>query len=359
MEKITICIIDKDNDYKNALIAYMKSYCRNYSIVTPNFDCEPAYDGNEEVKDVALSCHVILIAHSDFEFFKTIMGTAIDAVSDKMILLFEKKINKDDNVIYEINAISKCSDVVKIVEDIDNYYYSLNSESVHLGMSSTRLVLCLGLSGGSGTSSVALCIANELSKNREKRVFYLSLDMFESGDHGSESASYERVLFSFLEKEFADGLNLIENSVIRTEEGVWRMPVSRYTNVFLQLNLKDRKRYMQEVINNNKFDYLIVDGSNYQDDFTTYLIENCHEFILVDNNRSIKKSNMNKLVNHVEDIRFEEKDCIRVVNFVDENNGDVADKAIPIKYCASTDGKDLLNNISFQSDISKIVDYIS
>ncbi len=351
MEKITICIIDKDETYKTALMEFMKSYCRNYVVSIPVLENAE----KEQVQDVISSNDILLISYDYLEVFKKVASNDFAA---KTIVLLESFAKWDEKHTEGLNIVSKYTDIKKIINYIDNHYYELNSSSVHMKKSITKLVICLGLSGGSGVSSISEGIASELSKYRGRRVFFFSLDQFEPELNNLGQETQERIIYSLINNDFSNDKKIFENSMVETADGVWRMPVSSHRNVFYELELKEKKKYIKEVTANNKFDYIVIDCGNRLDEFADYLIGNSDDIIIVDAHMSIKNRFMTGLIDFVNEVKMNDHECILVENFMESDHTQTYESALPISCCQRSKDMPITGDIKFCSDIKNIVDYI-
>ena len=350
MGKITIWIIEKDIDYKNTLTEYMRANCRNYIINSAPIE-------NMHIQDFDK-----IIEESDLIIIDEILFGKVDDIKrgrlrNKVILLTKDRHGNSLMDAGDYPYFQKYSNVDNLIKYMDGKF---NLEDMHNPSSNKEemeTIVCLGLSGGAGCSTIASAIATQLSKFRDQRVFYLSLDFFESGIwkfSEGDGRSHEKILYSMFQNDFKNKDGIIENNMIESVDGVWRLPVSSHRNVVSELDFCEKKKYIQELLNDKKFDYFIVDGGNIIDKFAEYLISNADEVVLVDKHGSVKKQYMNNLISYINDNFLDRKNAILVENFV-SGNTQTYENAIKLRHSFDID---MGENLDFNTDLQKIMEYV-
>ena len=352
MEKITICIIETDLNYMNALLSYMNSYCRNYTITFIDFNST-----DEEQLLHHININKILLIN--YEYLKSLQDFHMrtEKFQHKSVILLDSFAKYDKTQTEGFNLISKYTDIRKLINYIDNYYYQINSQSVSLKNSLTKLILCLGLSGGSGLSSVSYAVSSDLAKHRSKRVFFMSLDIYECENMKNDDMCHERLHYSLIQNNLENKDKMIENHITETNHGVWKIPASMSKNAFHEFTLKEKKKYIKNILDNNKFEYLILDAGNKFDEFTDFLIVNADEIIVTDKHNSPKVSYMPGFLAYIDELKTTERSSIIVENCVRDNDIPTYENAIPLKYCEIVD-KELFDDVKFSSEIKKVTDYL-
>lgn len=350
MEKITICFIDNNIRYRNSLVEYMQSYCRNYII------------NIHSVEHIA-NIHQLIDQSDIFMVDAKLFNDLLEQVSDKHSQNIKNKIivlADNDSQIQADHCrfiFSRYSNVSTLIKHIDSMFYGSNLSAVNLNMAQTKLLVFMGISGGSGTTSIAECVASQLFKLRESRVFYLSLDTFESLKGEYNNKSQERIMYSLIKDDFNNVDKTIENNVIEID-GVWRLPPSTHMNILCELDAEEKKRFIGVLLKDKTFDYLVIDVGNQMDKFVEYLIQNALDIILIDRHNSSKSHVRGGILNSINEIKTENRESILVENFVNENGSRTYDDAIPINYQPTMVDNNKLENTGFNSQVKNVTDFI-
>jgi hypothetical protein len=128
------------------------------------------------------------------------------------------------------------------------------------------VVSFIGVEGGAGTSSIALGCARELSRYRNKKVLYLSLEPLESDrlcveKHSDAVSSIDDYLFEFLKDDGACAEDELKTFLIKDSYGVMRFNPSGRENRLAELDDALLIRFTRLSAAASEADYLIIDCS--------------------------------------------------------------------------------------------------
>lgn len=348
MEKINILVVIHDTEYRKTLIEYMRTNCRNYVIGISDYEVM-----SQKIDRVVSKLDVILM--DEISFNKMDCSKRKNMIK-KIIVLIDSRHSRDLAEIVEYQWVEKYSNVDNIIRIIDGKFNLADDHQVNRDKPETEMIVCFGLSGGSGCSTISSGIAARISKTKDCRVLYLSLDTFESVIEGLPESivqSHEKVMYSMFKNDFENKNNIIENNMIQTQDGVWRLPLSPHRNMISELDFDEKKKYIRNFIDRCKFDYFIVDGGNYIDEFSEYLMFGAHNILLIDRHGSTKKRYLNDFANHIGQITSGRAPIV-VENFANDHM-QTYDNAITIRYCSNEEVGD---NIEFNTDLQKIIEQI-
>lgn len=341
MDKNIICIIEDSEGYRDALVCYMRSYCANYVIHIVESDSIDT----DETRDLVSKCHVILVNTKFMESMNNLNKNLVE----KIVFLSDDLLKEDLDKFKEFRLISKYSDVSEMINYIDSMSFNHLPVKTYGHATDSKLIVCCGLSGGAGTTTIASGVASYLSKYKGRRVFYISFDLYESEFHDGSGKFHEKIMYSFIKNNYRNTEHVIEDNIVETIDGVWRLPPSRHQNPVRELCYEEREKYLNEILNNKGFDYVVVDASNIQDEFTQYLISNSDNTLLIDRHKSNKHRYIKELQQYIVNNQGDNGKFMLIENFVPDKGNQNYEQAISIKFH---------ENIEYIQEMKIITDYI-
>ena len=272
MKPISLCIIDTDSEYANtfARIVALDYKGINISVVIIDFERSPSIDLEE-------------IPENDIYLVSENIGMVeafIEKNISKIVFLCDNKVCSDK----EVTRVFRFDGVNHIMNLVRNFFFNnrLNrvshshQNSIELPKTSfnfpmlndENLILSFSISGGVGLSSSAIGIGRELSRYRNKKTMYLSLENFEnsylctSSLHNSISGEeflykYYRASKNGFDEETTD--MLIRLAISTDEYGLFRFKPDIGSNSMSSLDINSLSEILSVLENSLKLDVIIID----------------------------------------------------------------------------------------------------
>ncbi len=175
------------------------------------------------------------------------------ACRDGVIYLADKKELCGGNIVYRFESAEQICK--KILYEYCRYYddytqAALGSPCSITGVCSAR--------GGTGSSSIAVGIAQELQRTRKERVLYVSLDMIPFSPAGEEcEMNINRLLFNFLTRGFRK--EDLEACLSSDEYRVSYLNYARPYNRLLQIKAGEFVKFISNVAESGMFTHIVLD----------------------------------------------------------------------------------------------------
>lgn len=208
------------------------------------------------------------------------------------------------NIEIDSSSISSCIDmldlreyvgrsVTEILNQIKELYAKRNPNTqVSFYNKRPVHIAFLGISGGAGTSSIALGVARQLSRYKEKRVLYLSFEDFESDElyeNKEESTKNSNDIVYYLLQGRSDAVvDFFERFTFKDEYGVERLSPSSMRNELSSLNITELHNLLSIIWGTGRYEYIILDLGNNLNERTKVLCELSTYLLLIDHATSIK-----------------------------------------------------------------------
>lgn len=254
MENIFIAIVTDDKEYGRSLSLGMLNVCRGFIIRI--FTAEEFLSADREYD---------LVLWDGDEVSRVYGG--------RIIYLAEKPSDVAKNITEKRFSVYKYSTAASFVAAVFEIYEALTGRhAVNLRKQDVRIFAFCSYAGGAGCTTVALSVAQELSRFQDKKVLYVSFEEFES------SANYFRVdtnikgvsvylyeLFSNMCKgtSFNDGgytkLPFLEGRMVRDDYGVETFAPSPGRNPLKALMAGEVSRFVDALISSGRYEVIIMD----------------------------------------------------------------------------------------------------
>ncbi len=254
MEYLNIAVVSPDETYNRTLCMSLLHSCRQLNIT--------AYTSRQFV--LAWAEHQGSGAFYDcFDLILWAGDEICDSYSDNIIYLTDRLslVNMDYNGRrFALFKYEPTNDLVSLLFDI---YSCLTGRSVSLVKRDNVIVLAFAsCAGGTGCTTIARAVCQELVRFRGKRVLYLSLEEVEStGDYMTvpqEIRTEGEYLYRLLGKEKAP---FPESYLMQDVFGVRSFAPAAGRNPFRELSIADMQRLLSALMDSRLFDVIVADVS--------------------------------------------------------------------------------------------------
>jgi len=254
MENIFIAIVTDDKEYGRSLSLGMLNVCRGFIIRI--FTAEEFLSADREYD---------LVLWDGDEVSRVYGG--------RIIYLAEKPSDVAKNIAEKRFSIYKYSTAAAVVATVFEIYEALTGRrAVNLRKQDVHLFAFCSYGGGTGCTTVALSVAQELSRFQDKKVLYVSFEEFESAanyfriDPGIKGVSmYLYELFNNMCQAAAvkDGgtakLPFLDGRMIRDDYGVETFAPSPGRNPLKELMAGEVNRFVDALISSGRYEVIIMD----------------------------------------------------------------------------------------------------
>ncbi|MHC1722556.1 MAG: hypothetical protein AB9836_05040 [Aminipila sp.] len=196
-----------------------------------------------------------------------------------------------------------------------------------------KMILFCSAVGGTGKTSIALALAQELIRFHGKKVLYINYEELESTDRYFK-AQEEKTVSNYLyyletNKDFS---GLIDHFTITDEYGIKTFSASKGRNQLKLLNIEELCKFINVIKNADQFDFIFIDGDTSLNEETLWLISVCQKVCKVDKWASdIKQVNFDNYIEHIFGKQVFDK-IINVVNYFIPQEDDCPEKTFEKVY---------------------------
>lgn len=296
MEIITILLVTDDFEYAKAMSACI----------------------SEEIKAIFFT----IISSEDFknyekinEFDLILLDYLIDNIEHNYISLAEKKAQieqfEQKQTLYRYDTAENLSKKLTIL-----YCMKTGSKFISPMKKTGKIILFCSAAGGTGKTSIALALAQELTRFHGKKVLYINYEELESTDRYfkiQEEKTVSNYLY-YLEtnKDFS---GLIDNFTVTDEYGIETFSASKGRNQLKLLNIEELCKFINIIQTAAQFDFILIDGDTSLSEETLWLISVCNKICKVDKwGSDIKQANFDNYIEHIFGKQILDK-IINVVNY--------------------------------------------
>lgn len=264
MENLKVAIVSEDAAYNRALAVSIATSCRDLSVhsfssrtFVKNWS---EYDGRGAYYD---QFDIILWAGEEIS----------DSYGDNIVYLAEKaslSCRDYENNRFCIYRYSTAHTIIAAIFDIyshltgRNAYYMKKSNTRLLGFSSSR--------GGTGCTTVAMAVGQELCRFHGKKILYLSLEDIESTEcfttRGTVAKNVGEFLYRLLGREgisagCEDGkIPFLDGYVVSSVFGIEAFAPTRGKNPLRELKADDMQRFLATLMDCGRYDVIVMDLSS-------------------------------------------------------------------------------------------------
>lgn len=263
MENILLLIITDDKEYGKALGNGIINVCRNFVVKIMNwteFFAERNEFYSNEVDGVFINKYDLILWDGK---------EASDSFGDKIILLSDDYALVTKNYNERKFSIYKYSNVRVIVSALLDIYSFLTGKcAVNLQHKDVQLIAFVSAAGGTGTTTLAMATAQELSRFRGKKVLYLSFEELESTGEYMECPPGIKGVGVYLYYLFkkGDGKPFMEGYTIRDGFGIEAFAPTRGRNPLRNLTEDELSVFIESLIECGHYDVILMDVGNQLDE---------------------------------------------------------------------------------------------
>lgn len=246
MKTITICLDTRDTDYAKALSNSLQHHSSYFSI------------------QLNLPLH-------DSHGLDLILTDDMSVSAERVVYLTEdptsESVNIDEGsyILYKYQHVGHISNMLRLAHS----KYS-TSEMVTYETENTNIISVCSASGGTGCTSVALGICQELKRFHGKEVLYICLEEFESTkayfpEYNVEPNNITKYVYAVINKDVCCNITP-EGYMNKDDYGVYTFHPSRGRNPLRELSGNEFVQFINKITNEKLFTDLILDCGNGLDD---------------------------------------------------------------------------------------------
>lgn len=252
MEIITILLVSDDIDYANTLASCVanenKSIIFNIIVSADIYDFKSLNEYSLILLDKSILCDEnvlkVLVEKDYLELVDTLDENDLDELNSK-------KIYKYDTA----ESISKKLTIMFCLKTGCNIMYCSNKK--------IKLIYFCSSAGGTGKTSIALGLAQDLVRFHGKKVLYVNNEEIESTNRyfiNDDKKTMSNYLY-YIEAN-KKLTRLVDEFTITDEYGVKSFSASKGRNPLKILNIEELARLIEIIQNNANLDYIFIDGDN-------------------------------------------------------------------------------------------------
>lgn len=263
MENIRVAIVSEDTAYNRALSVSIATACRNLSVHTYGskafVKAWSEYEGKGAYYD---QFDIILWAGDEIS----------DSYGDNIVYLADKAslIMKDyENNRFCIYRYSTAHTIIASIFDI--YSHLTGRDAFFFKKSNTRLLGFASDRGGTGCTTVAMAVGQELCRFHGKKVLYLTLEDVESTEafteRGTAAKNVGEFLYRLLGREGIRGgceagrMPFIDGFIVKSAFGIEAFAPARGKNPLRELKADDMQKFLATLMDCGRYDIIVLDLS--------------------------------------------------------------------------------------------------
>jgi len=305
MEIIQLLLTGKDQNYCRALSRSISLLSRDMLIT---------FSGGEMAQNLVKGKYELCI----FE------GEPFENVHEDLrgvVLLVENKEEERSDLEKSLFYIYKYKNVKEIIKEILLAYNLFTGKRVMtLNDNNCRMVSVYSGAGGLGKTSIAIGLAQEFSRFRQKKVLYINYEEWDNtGEYfGFEKEDQPNSVSDYLYYLSRGKQVNLESFLVVDEFGICFFKPVTGRNLLKNLNKEDLCNFFNQIIGAESIDYVIIDCNNCLDENTLWLLKNAnHVVYLSDDGFPVKARNSSN------------KDEF-VIRFLEEKINDISQRIIKV-----------------------------
>ncbi|WP_312650389.1 DEAD/DEAH box helicase family protein [Aminipila sp.] len=284
MEIITIILVTDDFEYAKAMSTCVSE--ENKAIVFTIITSEE-FENYDKTNEFNLILIDYLISNNE----------------DNYINLIEKKTEieqiKLKQTLYRYDTAENFSKRLTLL-----YCMKTGSKFISPMEKNCKTILFCSAAGGTGKTSIAIALAQELTRFHGKNVLYINYEELESTNRYfkmQEDKTVSNYLY-YIEtnKDFS---GLIDNFIVSDEYGIKTFSAGKGRNQLKLLNIEELCKFIEQIQAVGEFDYILIDGDHSLNEEMLWLISICNKICKVEKWSSIgcniKEDNFNNYLEHV------------------------------------------------------------
>lgn len=319
-----------------------------------------------------MDCQDLLI----FDEVENLINNLSLDVSPVILRLTESLTTQDEREIYRLSKVSEL-----INKSIQKYSFIKSSYIAgHITRSDkAKIYSFISSSGGSGVSSIALCIGRELATRRDENILYISLGPYHQERYffnWSRSNNLREYLFHMFYGDIRYCFSL-DNYMKKDEWGLYHFNITTFTNKIDELTQDQFEKFIENIISLNLFHTIIFDLGCQISDKTKSVLDMSHKKFFIEVKNDLRKEDFVKYLDlkdestvFIENFHLEKNDIDKFFEEeVEDKNIEEIDETnkikirIPIRrddeaFFVNEGLYDIRRDTNFSQDISKLVDSI-
>ncbi|QOX62925.1 hypothetical protein FRZ06_06010 [Anoxybacterium hadale] len=210
--------------------------------------------------------------------------------------MISKQISKEDSGLWQVY---KYAPVNEILNDLNFLFAYLTDKKIVNPYLKTSLIGVLGVSGGVGSSSIAIGLARELSRYHDKKILYLSFEELPATEmyvtFGCGCRKISDFLYYLFEKQDDEICSHLEGFTTKDDFGVGFFCPSRGRNDLRSLTKDDLAYLIKYLTDSCSYDYILIDFNHDISPETWELLTYCTRLILVHKDDPVSFQKQRKL----------------------------------------------------------------
>lgn len=299
MEIITILFVTNDINYAKAFTTCVTE--ENNSIIFSIISSEE-FQICENLNEFDLVIIDYMILNNDKKYIEIV---------DKPEGILETK--NEHNIIYRYDTVENISKQLVFI-----YCKKTGSKYIRPIKKHSKIVLFCSANGGTGKTSIALGLAQELVRFHGKSVLYINFEEFETTDRYFKRDGKKTIANYLYYMETNKELSgIIDNFTITDDYGIRTFSASKGRNQLKLLNIEEIAKFLELVQSIEKFDYILIDGDNSLKEENIWLFSICDKICEIYKwNDDIKQINFNNSLEYFLGKQIFKK-IIHVINYVE------------------------------------------
>jgi hypothetical protein len=262
MKTINICLITKDPEYSMALSRSLQQYSKAFSLEIGSIQ-QGGLVGKLRQQQGKKTYEI-----NDYDILLT---DDMDASAERAVYLATDPASSwsDEEskifIIYKYQYVGSISNIIRLAHSA----YS-NTEMCSNETEKTNIISICGSNGGSGCTTIALGVCQELARFNRKKVLYLCMEEFEStsayfSEAKPKANNITRYLYSMLHTSEASS-RTPEGYVVSDEYGVSTFIPAKGRNPLRDLTCREFVLFINQITKNGIYSDLVLDCGNGLDD---------------------------------------------------------------------------------------------
>lgn len=299
MEIINVLLITSDMDYARAFTKALSEDNSSFIFTILNGE-EPETTQDLKKFDLILSDKT-LQNHNEYILLREKRGENFEELQDVKALY---KYDTAENISKELTLIYTVKTGHKFLTPL---------------LKKSKIILFCSAEGGTGKTSVALGLAQDLTRFHGKKVLYINYEDIESTSkyfEVQEEKSITNFLYYLAKGKKTNGI--IDSFTVSDDYGVRTFSSSGGRNQLKLLTVEELSQFLNIIQENGDFDYIFIDNDPSLGEENIWLISACDKICKVDKwGNNTKEDCFKKYLGYLLGDRIFDK-MIKIVNFFDK-----------------------------------------
>lgn len=280
MENISLAIITDDGEYGKALGMAILNICSDFVIKI--FSWEEFFN---ERRSFYFSNSEGVFSNK-FDLILWDGEEAAESYGEKIVLISSDPAKAVKNYSDKKFCLYKYSTARSMVSSLfDIYSFLTGKRAVNLRCREVRMIAFASYAGGTGCTTLAMAVGQEMCRFQGKRVLYISFEEIESvGEFMDSTVGLKGVgvyLYHLFKKE--NGYPFLESYVTHDDFGLEAFVPTGGRNPLRNLNEEEFNVFMASLIDCGRYDVILMDIGNYLSELGMMCMELAGKICLVTN----------------------------------------------------------------------------